>query len=134
MRISGWSSDVCSSDLVGGRQLEAAQAALSQTVELDPNQFGAYVMQAQLALGRGDVDDAERLARLAARVEPKHPWTRLLEGSVALERGDADRSEEHTSELQSLMRISYAVFCLKKKKKKIKVSTKTNTTMTATQK
>src|SRR3546814_3334019 len=49
--------------LVGGRQLEAAQAALSQTVELDPNQFGAYVMQAQLALGRGDVDDAERLAR-----------------------------------------------------------------------
>src|SRR3546814_13963102 len=47
-------------------------------------------MQAQLALGRGDVDDAERLARLAARVEPKHPWTRLLEGSVALERGDAD--------------------------------------------
>src|SRR3546814_2343843 len=101
MRISGWSSDVCSSDLVGGRQLEAAQAALSQTVELDPNQFGAYVMQAQLALGRGDVDDAERLARLAARVEPKHPWT---------------RSEEHTSELQSLMRISYAVFCLKKKR------------------
>src|SRR3546814_8306185 len=79
--------------LVGGRQLEAAQAALSQTVELDPNQFGAYVMQAQLALGRGDVDDAERLARLAAR-----------------------RSEEHTSELQSLMRLPYAVFCLKKKK------------------
>src|SRR3546814_2517041 len=32
--------------------------------------------------------------------------------------GDDDRSEEHTSELQSLMRISYAVFCLKKKKKK----------------
>src|SRR3546814_16678067 len=42
--------------LVGGRQLEAAQAALSQTVELDPNQFGAYVLQAQLALGRGDVE------------------------------------------------------------------------------
>src|SRR3546814_1727491 len=126
MRISDWSSDVCSSDLsdaalvsidraialapedaelhfhragylVGGRQLEAAQAALSQTVELDPNQFGAYVMQAQLALGRGDVDEAERLARLAARVEP--------------------RSEEHTSELQSLMRTTYAVFCLKKKKR-----------------
>src|SRR3546814_3416468 len=34
-------------------------------------------------------------------------------------RSDDDRSEEHTSELQSLMRISYAVFCLKKKKKKI---------------
>src|SRR3546814_2186846 len=37
------------------------------------------------------------------------------------------RSEEHTSELQSLMRISYAVFCLKKKKKKIKQTKHTNT-------
>src|SRR3546814_8913507 len=36
------------------------------------------------------------------------------------------RSEEHTSELQSLMRISYAVFCLKKKKRRITISTKTN--------
>src|SRR3546814_1606380 len=35
---------------------------------------------------------------------------------AAIDDGDADRSEEHTSELQSLMRISYAVFCLKKKK------------------
>src|SRR3546814_10087978 len=40
-------------------------------------------------------------------------------GRTGLERG-ASRSEEHTSELQSLMRISYAVFCLKKKKKNIK--------------
>src|SRR3546814_4747567 len=39
---------------------------------------------------------------------------------------EASRSEEHTSELQSLMRISYAVFCLKKKKKHQKVITKTN--------
>src|SRR3546814_3851823 len=38
--------------------------------------------------------------------------------AVAISRLDDDRSEEHTSELQSLMRISYAVFCLKKKKKK----------------
>src|SRR3546814_5978908 len=37
------------------------------------------------------------------------------------------RSEEHTSELQSLMRISYAVFCLKKKKTKIHINTKKNT-------
>src|SRR3546814_3724404 len=36
--------------------------------------------------------------------------------------GGADRSEEHTSELQSLMRISYAVFCLKKKKKKLSIT------------
>src|SRR3546814_1653813 len=39
----------------------------------------------------------------------------------ALTSGSCDRSEEHTSELQSLMRISYAVFCLKKKKKKTQV-------------
>src|SRR3546814_8910529 len=39
-----------------------------------------------------------------------------------------DRSEEHTSELQSLMRISYAVFCLKKKNTKVKYETKDNTT------
>src|SRR3546814_1813156 len=38
-------------------------------------------------------------------------------------RGYGDRSEEHTSELQSLMRISYAVFCLKKKKKENKIIT-----------
>src|SRR3546814_8238281 len=36
---------------------------------------------------------------------------------IGIAHGEADRSEEHTSELQSLMRISYAVFCLKKKKK-----------------
>src|SRR3546814_4228838 len=43
----------------------------------------------------------------------------VLAGVVVqrLARGVVDRSEEHTSELQSLMRISYAVFCLKKKKK-----------------
>src|SRR3546814_10571081 len=44
-------------------------------------------------------------------------YQRFLVGKVLIERADADRSEEHTSELQSLMRISYAVFCLKKKNK-----------------
>src|SRR3546814_6983032 len=42
---------------------------------------------------------------------------------------DEDRSEEHTSELQSLMRISYAVFCLKKKKNKLKHNEQTNNDM-----
>src|SRR3546814_10230756 len=41
-----------------------------------------------------------------------------VEGRITLDGEDVYRSEEHTSELQSLMRISYAVFCLKKKKKK----------------
>src|SRR3546814_3409364 len=48
------------------------------------------------------------------------PWARYSVGSPAQASGaPATRSEEHTSELQSLMRISYAVFCLKKKKTKV---------------
>src|SRR3546814_3269173 len=52
--------------------------------------------------------DWESLGEVIAEYEPGEP-----------SRGASTRSEEHTSELQSLMRISYAVFCLKKKKKKI---------------
>src|SRR3546814_1647723 len=48
---------------------------------------------------------------------------RRLERTVAAGVGAADRSEEHTSELQSLMRISYAVFCLKKKTNKYNIIT-----------
>src|SRR3546814_20710307 len=44
-------------------------------------------------------------------------WRRLSQHDVGVEEGTYSRSEEHTSELQSLMRISYAVFCLKKKNK-----------------
>src|SRR3546814_1045529 len=50
----------------------------------------------------------------------KQAQARSMLGKWRSKAGDDDRSEEHTSELQSLMRISYAVFCLKKKKKKIK--------------
>src|SRR3546814_3908967 len=54
-----------------------------------------------------------------ARGLPELTGARIAEGDgFALPYGDASRSEEHTSELQSLMRISYAVFCLKKKKNK----------------
>src|SRR3546814_9144033 len=82
MRISDWSSDVCSSDLRGlnGR---------------------ARNRQIAVRIGRG-----ERSARWLS-IAPK-----LTKLTV---RPGARRSEEHTSELQSLMRISYAVFCLKKK-------------------
>src|SRR3546814_9628972 len=79
----------------------------------------------------GGIDHVD-LARLPAGIACRHRPQRLLHAGAggqereavgAVERaaeclgGDgADRSEEHTSELQSLMRISYAVFCLKKKK------------------
>src|SRR3546814_10644090 len=61
----------------------------------------------------------ERISRDAAVVAGRADWdTRLTQLALqSEERADeAERSEEHTSELQSLMRISYAVFCLKKKK------------------
>src|SRR3546814_7598585 len=76
----------------------------------------AGVAAEQQAAAVGDGHDHRRVAarvvlQFAARA-PAEPA-----GAAVFERGAADaRSEEHTSELQSLMRISYAVFCLKKKK------------------
>src|SRR3546814_8622499 len=73
------------------------------------------------AVGR-DIDDLDREIRiprarrdLQNRVDEPADLHRLLERLAGVD----ERSEEHTSELQSLMRISYAVFCLKKKKKTI---------------
>src|SRR3546814_9670104 len=57
----------------------------------------------------------QRNADRSCRRFPAH--ARNLSGDLAVHLGDARRSEEHTSELQSLMRTSYAVFCLKKKTK-----------------
>src|SRR3546814_9747238 len=86
MRISDWSSDVCSSDLAEKRHPHQKG---------DPHHYdGGSRSPRQVGQDRN------------LRQQPR--------------RGCATRSEEHTSELQSLMRISYAVFCLKKKKKKPK--------------
>src|SRR3546814_9680208 len=89
MRISDWSSDVCSSDLIG----------------MQP--FG---MRAR------DVEADHRAPGMAH--DEELPLSIMLEkvGNEFLPIRGHPRSEEHTSELQSLMRISYAVFCLKKKK------------------
>src|SRR3546814_951448 len=93
MRISDWSSDVCSSDLTGrwsGRR---------RLCQRNPRHSGRGVQR--------NIRRAEQ--RLWHRNGPAGPQPSLLERPLF-------RSEEHTSELQSLMRISYAVFCLKKKK------------------
>src|SRR3546814_3188737 len=79
MRISDWSSDVCSSDLIEAMFID-------DIVHVANGRFQALL------------DDARLFGR---------DWGFRLADT---------RSEEHTSELQSLMRISYAVFCLKKKK------------------
>src|SRR3546814_8762939 len=101
MRISDWSSYVCSSDLVIGRQL------LNQLANL-----GDLVIR---RLGIGKVFGPELVGEHAhACVQTALFLQRTL--IKLLRRAAGLRSEEHTSELQSLMRISYAVFCLKKKK------------------
>src|SRR3546814_5600817 len=97
MRISDWSSDVCSSDLRG----READPAAGRTEALQARQAEG---QQVAALGAGE--GVQLVDRHALQV-PEH----LRRVVVAQQ-----RSEEHTSELQSLMRISYAVFCLKKKK------------------
>src|SRR3546814_10859910 len=110
MRISDWSSDVCSSDL---QQIDARlvvhagieeQVAGHQRRRLLPLHVESDAAIAAPVIGNG-----------AAAVRYDEP-----ELGKPLEEVGAQqlRSEEHTSELQSLMRISYAVFCLKKKKGK----------------
>src|SRR3546814_9222144 len=131
MRISDWSSDVCSSDLVGVGfvavdQLPAAglDAAGQRRLAVEAVAQERRPVAFHHALERGDhvvegvgvlrpplpvVAAEERMREIVQRLLPA---TELANARV----GFQPRSEEHTSELQSLMRISYAVFCLKKKK------------------
>src|SRR3546814_8446042 len=112
MRISGWSSDVCSSDL--GRKPKVSVAdnlscpAAGGSV---PPSRPALTAQAFRDVEADGVDEAGLDLR-----RDRLPEIGKLAGQLALDLGPG-RSEEHTSELQSLMRISYAVFCLKKKNK-----------------
>src|SRR3546814_5199281 len=108
MRISDWSSDVCSSDLRGAAPARRHGARPARST---PRQGQA----GELGL-RTDQTRARR--HLVRRVHPcRQHCLSLAADAVPL----LHRSEEHTSELQSLMRISYAVFCLKKKNNDIKI-------------
>src|SRR3546814_9042866 len=112
MRISDWSSDVCSSDLALRDYTKARRQVARLVNEIEVLDFEIYDAEdfiRHLKQSLSDFDDSSvtffALGHLAfeycpscfAPVEPK--------------------SEEHTSELQSLLRNSYAVFCLKKKNK-----------------
>src|SRR3546814_5978392 len=112
MRISDWSSDVCSSDLID---------AVERPVAPDATPRRRLVERELLALrGKPErvLDTANSIQKLG-----RQPIGEELEGKVRERVAERryfpveDRSEEHTSELQSLMRISYAVFCLTKKTK-----------------
>src|SRR3546814_10436873 len=108
MRISDWSSDVCSSDLtlalglMSGTSLDGIDAALLTT---DGEKVSSAGGRLTVAYDEG----------LRARLRSILGSTRRTAEVAAVEAALTHRSEEHTSELQSLMRISYAVFCLKKK-------------------
>src|SRR3546814_5788774 len=101
MRISDWSSDVCSSDLCCGRILLVdatfGLAIQNNNTDTPVNGGGGIIF-----------NQTDR------RSQAQYPFDLRL-GHAARHKFLASRSEEHTSELQSLMRISYAVFCLKKK-------------------
>src|SRR3546814_5412179 len=97
MRISDWSSDVCSSDLT--------HQAVRRFHEECRTRYPAF--------GGSRIDPPQEM----------FVGRDVGSGLLSLRR----RSEEHTSELQSLMRISYAVFCLKKKTTKITRTRKHNT-------
>src|SRR3546814_1750070 len=118
MRISDWSSDVCSSDLA--KAIDEVQELLWE---------GALrIEEGGLAIAERDLREAqEALMEALERDAPDEEIERLMEELQQalntfldelvkqMQEQMAKRSEEHTSELQSLMRISYAVFCLKKK-------------------
>src|SRR3546814_3656948 len=136
MHISDWSSDVCSSDLSKGRPCLNRRKKTSASTSSARTEEGAGMTAARktalvVAPGRGTYGKAElgSIARLhgarfadriadfdAQRRARGQPTVTDLDGAERFSikvhmRGDV-RSEEHTSELQSLMRHSYAVFCL----------------------
>src|SRR3546814_8071401 len=115
MRISDWSSDVCSSDLGQPRLLVA-----DQDREVLGHVAALHGVDADLFQSLGELLQLRRAVELAAIPETTGPGEdrrdRVRGRILALLVLAVVRSEEHTSELQSLMRISYAVFCLKKKK------------------
>src|SRR3546814_8092727 len=100
MRISDWSSDVCSSDLSRLRYLGK------------PVEFWAVP---NIERGSHTLQNPGQLLTLQERAMDW--WLYWLKDEREPSETKGERSEEHTSELQSLMRISYAVFCLKKTKK-----------------
>src|SRR3546814_4503370 len=124
MRISDWSSDVCSSDLlvrscqhIAAIDEPARQPEHASEPCLQPGRdFGHFAR----AAGRTGVEQDRAIAKHQRRVLDKDRV------GVGFQRRK-DRSEEHTSELQSLMRISYAVFCLKKKNRHTQAKTTQDT-------
>src|SRR3546814_2318310 len=139
MRISDWSSDVCPSDpahnvasslivasIASGAappdmpECDAGSRVRTRSVKpavARSETVSAGVCSSQLPESATTIASARRASRLSERncANEREPYSSSPSMKTATPRSTS-RSEEHTSELQSLMRISYAVFCLKKKK------------------
>src|SRR3546814_1493817 len=102
MRISDWSSDVCSSDLWSSKIRHGASIVQRSSATA----LVLMIARPRLPASRRIPPSGEKGAETGRSIFS----SRLSAGAAC------QRSEEHTSELQSLMRISYAVFCLKKTK------------------
>src|SRR3546814_7912022 len=117
MRISDWSSDVCSSVLIDhhrGRRGVDAELVLDRGAA---HAVGNRRPPLRVEAVFGDEEERDTARPFWRARRAREDEVNDIVGQVMLAEGDEDlRSEEHTSELQSLMRISYAVFCLKKKK------------------
>src|SRR3546814_4818290 len=126
MRISDWSSDVCSSDLVQQRQIGRARRIEAGFGELALQRTGPRmgVLDVEDRIVLRLFDDLGEI-EIELRVGPprEHDEAHDVLADFLHHIGQSHeiaraRSEEHTSELQSLMRTSYAFFCLKKQNKK----------------
>src|SRR3546814_1938398 len=166
MRISDWSSDVCSSDLKQYPQVIATLDLNNRVVDLVSENYDVAIRTGHLSdsrlIGRrigsrklylcatpdylekhgvpSDINDLKYHACIQGTADvwhfivddklvdfrPKGPL-RVNSGTAVADAALASRSEEHTSELQSLMRTSYAVFCLKKQNKTKRYTTNTQT-------
>src|SRR3546814_1071295 len=121
MRISDWSSDVCSSDLIVQDLCLTSQRS-EQAHRDDQRHHELHQTNPDIAQSGIEGQGAAFFRLGEEEADIRHRRGEVPSAKTAQQRKDEKyqirrvRSEEHTSELQSLMRISYAVFCLKKKK------------------
>src|SRR3546814_8906768 len=116
MRISDWSSDVCSSDLPQQREEAGQRIAAGMLFGFGGQHQQVDVRMREQLAAAVPADGEQGQPRVAGNAARPGVADQGVDGARTVCDKAVDRSEEHTSELQSLMRISYAVLCLNKKK------------------